>query len=322
MTKRGVLLTAAGACSAAAVLSADFIITKTLTDIALDHEPPKILELLQNSISRSTRTNEFLREMESTEEKLRAKNNTLVTVRAFDGIPLKGHWIPAENPERIIIAMHGWRARWSRDFGMISDFWTDAGCSVLYAEQRGQNSSSDKHMGFGLTERNDCKTWAEWASDKGLPVYLAGISMGASTVLMACNLPLPECVRGIMADCAFTSPDNIWRHVVHDNLHLPYNLRSIVADRLCRRKTGFGSNEFSTTESLKNTRIPVLFLHGTDDNFVPVSMAYENYKACAAPKRIFVVPGADHGMSYYVDRDGYERAMRSFWEDCEKTASK
>ena len=318
MNKQGLCVLTAGACSVAAASAVDFSITKTLIDIALDREPPKILGLLQNSISRSTRTNEFLHEMARTEEKLLEKNNTVVTITAEDGTELTGHWIPADNPKRIIIAMHGWRARWSRDFGMIADFWASEGCSVLYAEQRGQNSSSIEHMGFGLTERTDCVTWAEWASDKGLPVYLAGVSMGASTVLMSSDLPLSECVRGIMADCAFTSPDKIWKHVVHDNLHLPYNLRSVVANKLCKRKTGYGSNEFSTIESLKSSKIPVLFLHGTDDNFVPVSMAYENYKACASPKRIFVVPGADHGMSYYIDRRGYENAMKSFWEDYDK----
>ena len=317
MNKHALCAVTAGACSAAAVSAVDFSITKTLVDIALDHEPPKVLELLQKKISRSTRTNEFLREMERTEEKLLEKSNTLVTITAADGTELRGHWIPADNPKRVLVAMHGWRGRWSRDFGMIADFWASEGCSVLYAEQRGQNESSFEHMGFGLTERYDCACWAEWAADKGLPVYLAGVSMGASTVLMSSNLPLPGCVRGIMADCAFTSPDKIWEHVVHDNLHLPYNLRSLVANRLCKRKTGYGSNEFSTVESLKASELPVLLIHGEDDNFVPVGMAYENYETCSALRRILVVPGADHGMSYYIDREAYENAMRSFWRDCD-----
>lgn len=321
MNRRGALALAVGACSATAVSISSFAISKTLMDIALDRDAPKILDAVSQLISRSTRTNEFLREMERTEESLLEKENTPVTITAADGTQLRGHWIEAENPQRIIIAMHGWRARWSRDFGMIADFWADEGCSVLFAEQRGQNGSSDEHMGFGLTERYDCLEWAEWASGKGLPVYLAGISMGASTVLMAADLPLPGCVCGIMADCAYTSPNSIWRHVVHDNLHLPYALRKPIANLICKKKTGFGSEEYSTVSSLKAAKVPVLLIHGTDDNFVPVSMAYENYKACASPKRIFVVPGADHGMSYYINREGYENEMRSFWRDTEKSIS-
>ena len=59
--------------------------------------------------------------------------------------------------------------------------------------------------------------------------------------------------------------------------------------------------------------MPVLFIHGSDDCFVPVSMTYENYKACASTKTLFIVPGADHGMSYYTDREGYEKALMRFW---------
>lgn len=318
MNRKAVLAVAAGACSVAAVSATDFAISKTLMDIALNRDPPKILELVSAKISRSTRTNAFLHEMERTEELLLQKENTVVNITAEDGTVLTGHWIAADNPERIIIAMHGWRARWSRDFGMIADFWSDENCSVLYAEQRGQNDSSDEHMGFGLKERYDCLAWARWASQMGLPVYLAGISMGATSVLMSADLPLPECVHGIMADCAFTSPDSIWKHVVRDNLHLPYAIRRPVADIICRKKTGFSSDEFTTVNSLKAAKTPVLFIHGTDDNFVPVKMAYENYKSCASPKRIFVVPGADHGMSYYLNREGYENEMRSFWRDFDR----
>ena len=61
--------------------------------------------------------------------------------------------------------------------------------------------------------------------------------------------------------------------------------------------------------------MPVVFVHGTDDHFVPVRMTYENYKACASPKRLLIVPGADHGMSYYIDREQYERQSLAFWDE-------
>jgi fermentation-respiration switch protein FrsA (DUF1100 family) len=44
-------------------------------------------------------------------------------------------------------------------------------------------------------------------------------------------------------------------------------------------------------------------------------MTYENYQACNAPKRLFVVPGADHGMSYYLEPQKYEREMKLFWKE-------
>ena len=70
---------------------------------------------------------------------------------------------------------------------------------------------------------------------------------------------------------------------------------------------------------MKECKVPVLFVHGTDDHFVPIEMTFENYKACTAPKRLLVVPGAEHGMSYLTDQEGYEAAIRQFWEDCDRT---
>lgn len=317
-TKLAIFGSTGAATAAVAVGSTSYAITKTLVDIALEHEPPAVLTSIKSMITRSNRTNDFLTEMKRTEDILLSKDTEEVSIEAYDGTILKGHILHCNHPQRIIIAFHGWRARWSRDFGMISDFWNEDGATVIYVEQRGQNGSSFAHMGFGAIERFDCVSWAKYACDRfadTLPIYLAGISMGATTVLMSANLELPERVHGIMADCGFTSADNIWRHVVHNNLHLPYNLRGKIADRMCLKKTGYGADEINTLRVLKEARVPVLFIHGLDDNFVPVDMTINNYKACASRKKMYLVSGADHGMSYYCDRNGYESIMREFWKD-------
>ena len=77
-----------------------------------------------------------------------------------------------------MIAFHGWRSAWYRDFGLLADFLSREQCSVLYVEQRAQNESEGDYIGFGLTERYDCVDWANWAAERfpGLPVYLMGVS--------------------------------------------------------------------------------------------------------------------------------------------------
>ena len=239
-----------------------------------------------------------------------------VETESHDGLRLVGHWLEAEKPKRVIVAMHGWRGSWARDFGLISDFWHEQGCSVLFAEQRGQGESGGKHMGFGLLERHDCYRWVRWACENhpGLPIYLAGVSMGATTVLMTGGMDLPENVRGILADCGYTSAHDIWKHVAEHNLHLRYGLYAASANDLCRRRIDLDARDYSTLDAMAECEVPVLFVHGTDDSFVPISMTFENYKACAAPKRLLVVPGAEHAMSYLTDREGYEKAMLEFWE--------
>ena len=176
-------------------------------------------------------------------------------------------------------------------------------------------------MSFGLVERFDCYDWINWVnateSDK-LPIFLAGISMGATTVLMAGGFKLPENVKGIIADCGFTSPVAIWKHVVEKNLRLNYKLRKATINKLCKKKLKLNVEEYSAIDAMKNCEIPVLFIHGANDKFVPVEMTYENYYACQARKKLFIVPGADHGMSYYVDKEGYEREFKVFLDECEK----
>jgi fermentation-respiration switch protein FrsA (DUF1100 family) len=231
---------------------------------------------------------------------------------------LVGHWIPAVNAKRIIIAVHGWRASWYQTFGIVADSWAANDCSVLYIEQRAHDNSGGEYIGFGLTERFDCLDWVSWVNRSvgaDLPIYLVGVSMGAATVLMASDLCLPENVHGIIADCGYTSPHAIWKHVANNNLHIAYGVRGVIASEILRHKIQVGSNDFSTTEALKNTRIPVLLIHGTGDHFVPVEMTYENYLACGGPRRLLIVPGADHGMSFFTDPERYTAAVLAFWKD-------
>ena len=117
-----------------------------------------------------------------------------------------------------------------------------------------------------------------------------------------------------MADCGFTSAHDIWKHVAEKNLHLFYNIHGDVAERLCREKIRMGTKDCSTVDALKKSKVPVLLAHGTSDHFVPVAMTYENYQACGSPKTLLIVPGADHGMSHYVEKERYEQAMLDFWQ--------
>ncbi|MDD6735871.1 MAG: alpha/beta hydrolase [Clostridiales bacterium] len=311
---------AAAATAAAAAVTA-YLTTKLWVRTALDREEPKIMKKTGNMIAGSKQDDEFKQTWKAASDRLAEKEHEHVEIVGHDGIKLIGHFFPCENAERVIVAFHGWRSSWHNDYGMISDFWHEHKCSVLYAEQRGQNNSGGDYMGFGLIERYDCIEWINWAicrCGRRIPIYLAGISMGATTVLMASDLELPESVHGIMADCGFTSPKDIWKHVAQNNLHMSYSIRSNIADAICRQKISMTAGEFSTVDALKKTNIPVLLVHGTDDHFVPVEMTYKNYEACASPKRLLVVPGADHAMSYYVDKERYEKSVLDFWKDFDK----
>lgn len=305
---------------AASVTLATYGVTKTMLGVALKRDNAlagKQMHKTKKKLSGTDYAADFIEKLEEAQNRLLARETETVELETEDGVTLVGHWYPCENAERVIVAMHGWRSSWAGDFGPIADSWHERGCHILFAEQRGQGASGGEHMGFGLIERYDCPRWVSWINEnKGsdLPIYLAGVSMGATTVMMASDLELPDNVHGVIADCGFTSPHAIWKHVVQSNMHLHYGLFDRMASEMCKKAASFSPRDGSAVDSLKKTRLPVLFIHGTDDHFVPVTMTYENYKACASPKYLLVVPGADHGMSYYIDRDGYERAIDAFWQ--------
>jgi len=316
-TTRNLLIGAGVATTITAVGAAAYTVSKSLLEFALDREAPKLIQAGRGKLSGGGKEyDQLVTQVDAAAQRLENSECDTVEIISHDGIKLVGHWYENPNAQRIVVAMHGWRSSWSQDFGMIADFLHDNGCSVLYAEQRGQNSSGGDHMTFGLLERYDCLDWINWVNEntqEELPIYLAGISMGATTVLMATGLELPGNVRGVVADCGFTSPYAIWKYVTEENLHLSYKLHGNLVERLCQRKIRMGAKEYSTMDAMQGCQIPVLFIHGADDTFVPVTMTYENYRACTAPKQLLVVPGAQHGLSYYVEQDRYEKEVKAFW---------
>ncbi len=305
---------AALAAATAAVVSQ--LITNTLVDEALSREEPQIMKKAKSKISGGFADTEIFQQAAEKAEYLLQVPTETVEIDAYDGIQLIGHFYRNPNAKRILIAVHGWRSSWNADFGAVADFWFENGCSVLFIEQRGQGLSAGEYMGFGLKERFDVQSWANFVAEHNagnLPVYLAGVSMGATSVLMASGLGLPECVHGLMSDCGYTSPRAIWKHVCEDNIHISYGLRQKIVDDMCMQRIDHGAGDYSTTEALAKNTIPVLFVHGTDDGFVPVQMTYENYKACVAPKMLLIVPGADHGLSYFVNGEEYRKQTLVFW---------
>ena len=326
---KGILLGSAAMAGGAAAMGAiSFGMTHSLVKIAFDRKL---------SFEPSIRTKKLFsgcREMEKIERICRENalrlesgdcRNVVITGRGNQR--LAGHFHRSEKPQRTIVAMHGWRTTWARDFGAVSEFWHSNSCNVLYTEQRGQNNSEGQYMGFGITERYDCLDWIRWLNRLSdcaeLPIYLCGVSMGASTVLMATGLELPKNVAGVIADCGFTSPHDVFKHVVNKNLHFPYGTHTQrKIDKLCKKRLHIDPHSYSTVEAMKSCRTPVMFVHGTEDRFVPIGMTYDNFRACSAPKRMFIVPGAEHGMCYFTDKKGYESEMLRFFEDCESTPVK
>ena len=245
----------------------------------------------------------------------KAQDAERVVLPACDGTPLVGLYVHNPRPRGTVILFHGYRCDGYRDFSCAYKYYYELGYSLLNVFQRAHGQSGGQYICFGVKERFDCRDWARYVCDRfgpGHDIFLGGISMGSTTVLMASGLELPKSVRGIIADCGFTSPYAEFKEVLTHKMHLPVHPFIEIADVFSRIFAGFGFNDCSTVDAMRVNKLPVLFIHGEEDNFVPFRFTRENFEACLAPKTLISVPNAGHGFSYLVETERCQWSLRAF----------
>ena len=238
-----------------------------------------------------------------------------VTIRSRDGLKLYGSYLEAPEARACILLCHGYRSRGELDFALVLRLLYEHGCSLLVIDQRAHGRSGGKYIAYGVLERYDCQQWAWFLHTKlggRVPIFLEGMSMGASTVMMAADLALPPSVVGVIADCGYNSPWEELRHCIRSRYHLPVFPVLPLTELMCRLTAGFSLKGAAAAQSLANSPLPLLIIHGTDDDFVPPTMTAENYAAAAGEKRQILVPGARHGLSYLVDQPRLEKELLGF----------
>ena len=189
------------------------------------------------------------------------------------------------------------------------------GISVLLPAARGHERNADRLIGMGWLDARDLLGWIGWIieADPEARVALYGVSMGGAEVMMASGLDLPPQVRCIVEDCGFTSVWDEFSVQMRDLLHLPPTPLLNAADAVCRARAGYGFKEASAEDAVCRARVPMLFIHGTADTFVPFWMLDRLYAACAAPeKERLAVEGAAHGLSSSVDPERYWLVVGAF----------
>lgn len=253
--------------------------------------------------------------MEQWTREMRAMPCQEFSVTSFDGLTLSGKYYEYAPGAPMEIMFHGYRGNAERDLPGGVQRCFQAGRSVLLVDQRCAGKSGGHTITFGIREHRDCLTWVDFACRHFGPdvkIILTGISMGASTVLMAGGCDLPENVIGILADCGFSTARDIIRTVIRQ-MGIPTCMGYPFVKLGAKLFGGFDLEETSALERVANCRVPVIFFHGESDDFVPCSMSQALYDACGSRKKLVTVPGAGHGLAYPVDQEGYLAALREFF---------
>ncbi len=240
-----------------------------------------------------------------------------ICITSFDGTKINGFILPSkEKTDRFVIAMHGFTTCGRNDFATVLPYFQNNNINVLVPDQRVHGESEGKYKGFGVLERYDVKAWADYLIKRygeDIKIALHGVSMGGASVIMASGLKLPTAVKCVTADCAFTSPAEIFKHVLKTKYHIPPILVLPVINIVCKRICKWSLYECDTRKIVSKSDYPYLFIHGGKDTYVPTYMSKQNFEACKGIKRIHIVENAKHGMSYCLDPDGCKGAITEFY---------
>lgn len=237
-----------------------------------------------------------------------------VSIRSHDGLELHGLWIPAKKPKATIILMHGYRSTILVDFSMVVELYHSLGMNILLPDQRSHGKSQGRFITFGVKECRDVLRWLEFHNSTfgEYQVILSGLSMGASTVMYLADEKLPENVKGFIVDCGFTSPKAILAEVYSRITHLPAWPSLWTTDLFARLIAGFSLTEKDSRITLSKNTLPILMVHGTEDDFVPCEMTKQGYTACTGQKQLLLVEGAGHGVSFLADKETYMSRVLAF----------
>lgn len=245
---------------------------------------------------------------------IRKAPHECLKIKSEDGLTLTGKLYEHSPDAPIEILFHGYRGNAERDLSGAVYRCHRLGRSALIVDQRASGESEGHVITFGIRERRDSALWAKFVSERfpERKIIITGISMGAATVMMALCEELPTSVVCVLADCGYTSPKAIISKVLRD-IHLPVWL-FYPAIKLGAKLFGrFNLEEASALEGVKKAKIPVIFIHGDDDDFVPCEMSEELYLACISEhKTLYTVKDAGHGLAFPKDEEAYLSAIRNF----------
>ena len=245
-----------------------------------------------------------------------AQNPEEITVDSFDGLKLLAYNLPAEDAKGTWLLIHGHQSGPLREFAGLAKFFHELGYNVVLPYQRAHGKSEGTYITFGVKERYDVRDWIlkinEIYGDTS-PLYLEGISMGCATVLMSLSFDLPANIQAVVADCGYTSPYEIMWKVAKKDKNVPM-VRLIlgIGNIMAKLLADFDFNEYDTFKGLRYNKLPVLFIHGTEDAFVPIEMTIANFQYCTSEKQLFLVENCPHAIAYFIDEEGYHKDVVKF----------
>jgi uncharacterized protein len=240
-----------------------------------------------------------------------------LTLTSRDGLKLSGYYLPASKPtDKLIILTHGYLGN-AKQMGLFGQYYhKDLGYNIFMPDARGHGKSEGKYYGFGWPDRLDLIDWTSLLVERLGPdteVAYHGLSMGAATVLMASGEEeLPRQVKAIIADSPYESVYQLFKYQMNRMFHLPAFPLLDSTSALTKVRAGYSFREASALKEVEKTNVPILYIHGESDTFVPTEMAKDLYQHTSSDAELILVPKANHGESIALDEDKYKMETYRF----------
>ena len=230
------------------------------------------------------------------------------------GLKLHGIAVDLHTHKWAVLA-HGYMGR-NGELVDVADFFLEEGYSVLQVSQRAHNKSEGNVISMGCYESEDVADWIDYivSQDPDCTIVLYGVSMGAATVMMSLGRNLPSNVKTCIEDCGYTSAWDEFAYQLKQISHLPPFPILYVADWITRIRGGFAFKDADPLKAVQHSHIPILFIHGTKDDFVPTYMVYKLYHYANYPKQLLLIEGGEHATARCKDPELYFSTLKQ-WID-------
>ena len=242
--------------------------------------------------------------------------DTVIT--GYNNKKIHACYVPAREPadaQGTAIVVHGYGDNHIVFLYLVRMYRDDLNYNVLFPDLQYHGYSEGDAIQMGWLDRYDVQEWARVAHDifRNDFTVIHGVSMGAAAAMMMSGDPQPYYVRAFVEDCGYTSAYDQFSHNLKQNFpFIPHDVMN-SADLVCRKRYGWGFKEASSVKQLALSVLPVLFIHGDADNFVPFSHLQRNYDAkTLGYKEMWAAPGAVHANSYAKYPKEYTQHVRDF----------